>query len=314
MSLIDVHAHYLPEVYREALEATGQTNPDGMREIPAWDASEHLSMMDRLGIRTSFLSISSPGVHFGDDHEARALAREVNVAGHRVVRSHPGRFGLFASVPLPDVAGALAEIEYAYDTLGADGVVLLTNAGGVYLGDPALEPVFDQLDRRHSRVFLHPVSPACWERTSLGRPRPMLEFLFDTTRAVINMILNGTIARHPNLEVIVPHAGATLPSIADRIAAFAFILADVDPAADVLRDLARLHYDLAGFAIPRQIDALLTLTSFEHLHYGSDYPFTPESVAGALASQLDQRLHGGGDPTILQLQSNTRRIFPGVLS
>jgi predicted TIM-barrel fold metal-dependent hydrolase len=116
--------------------------------------------------------------------------------------------------------------------------------------------------------------------------------LFETTRAVVNLVLNGTIARHPNIEVIVPHAGATLPVVADRIAAFTFALTDVDPAADVYADLARLHYDLAGFALPRQLDALLALTTAEHLHYGSDYPFTPDGVVELLAGQLD----GAGDP------------------
>ena len=124
---------------------------------------------------------------------------------------------------------------------------MLTHAGETYLGDPALEPLFGELDRRHARLFIHPTSPLCWEQTSFGRTRAMVEFLFDTSRAVVNMVLNGVVARHPNIEVIVPHAGAALPVIADRVAAFAFILEDLDPGADVYRDLARLHYDLAGF-------------------------------------------------------------------
>ena len=173
----------------------------------------------------------------------------------------PGGSACSASLPLPDVAGALDEIAYAYDELGVDGVVMLTNVNGTYLGDATLEPVFDELDRRRARIFLHPTSPVCWEHTSFGRPRPMLEFLFDTTRAVVDLVLSGTIARHPDLEIIVPHAGAALPVIADRVAAFSMILPDVDPATDVLADLARLHYDLAGFPLPRQLDALLALAT-----------------------------------------------------
>jgi predicted TIM-barrel fold metal-dependent hydrolase len=224
------------------------------------------------------------------------------------VEEHPGRFGLLASLPLPDVEGSIAEIGYCFDELGVDGVTLLTNVGGTYLGDPALEPVFDELDRRHARVVLHPTSPPCWERTSFGHPRPMLEFLFDTTRAVVDLVLNGTIARHPHLDVVVPHAGATLPVIADRVAMFAVVLDDVDPAADVLRDLGRLHYDLAGFPIPRQLDALLALTTLDHLHYGSDYPFTPEPVAAMTAVQLD----AAGDPpgsVAAALAANSVRLF-----
>jgi predicted TIM-barrel fold metal-dependent hydrolase len=247
-------------------------------------------------------------VHFGDDAAARTLARQVNEDGNRTVEAHPGRFGLFGSLPVPDVAGAIDEVGYCYDILGVDGVVMLTHVGDTYLGDPALEPLFDELDRRHARLFIHPTSPSCWERTSFGRTRAMVEFLFDTSRAVVNMVLNGVIARHPNVEVIVPHAGAALPVIADRVAAFAFILEDLDPTVDVYRDLARLHYDLAGFPLPRQLDAILALTTAEHLHYGSDYPFTPEGVVAMLAEPMDAiEVSSGQVPETLG--TNTRRLF-----
>lgn len=260
-------------------------------------------MMDRLGIAAALLSISSPGVHFGDDSRARDLAREVNEAGFRAVEQFPTRFGQLASIPLPDIVGALEELTYAYDSLGVDGVAVLTNTNGTYLGDPRLEPVFAELDRRHAPVFIHPTSPACWDATSLGRPRPMLEFLFDTTRAVVNLVLNGTVARHPNVAFIVPHAGATLPVIADRVTAFALVLADVEAGTDVMRDLARLHYVLAGFPLPRQLDALLTITTLDHLHYGSDYPFTPDSVVDMLAAQLGE----AGTPAGVAVGSSERQ-------
>jgi 6-methylsalicylate decarboxylase len=307
---IDVHAHYLPESYRTALLDNGHGQPDGFPRIPAWSAEEHVAVMDRLGIATSLLSISSPGVHLADEAAARDRAREVNEAGRRAVLDHPGRFGLFASLPLPDVDAAVAEIDYCCDRLDVDGFTLLTNIGGTYLGAPAFQPVFRELDRRRARLFIHPTSPACWAHTSLGRPRPMLEFFFDTTRAVVDLVLSGTIAQHPGIEFIVPHAGATLPMVADRVNVFAGLLA-VDPAVDVLRDLGRLHFDLAGFPVPRQLDALLTLTTLEHLHYGSDYPFTPE-FAAAMAVE---RLAEVGDPpgSLLDaLRANTERLFPAL--
>jgi predicted TIM-barrel fold metal-dependent hydrolase len=308
---IDVHAHFLPAGYRAAAEAAGHQQPDGFPTLPEWDVDRHVEVLDRLDIAVALLSISSPGVHFGDEAAARSLAREVNEAGYRAIERHPTRFGQLASLPLPDVEGTLDEIAHAYDTLDVDGVALLTNADGTYLGDATLEPVFDELDRRHARVFIHPTSPLCWEHTSFGRPRPMLEFLFDTTRAVVNLVLNGTIARHPNIEIIVPHAGATLPAIADRVAAFSTVLGDVDPAADVMRDLARLHYDLAGFPIPRQLDALRSITTLEHLHYGSDYPFTSAGIAGMLVAQLDDATTPAGSVTAA-LSDNTRRLFPSL--
>jgi predicted TIM-barrel fold metal-dependent hydrolase len=263
--------------------------------------------MDRLGIAMSLLSISSPGVHLGDQATVER-AREVNEAGHRAVVDHAGRFGLLASLPLPDVDAAVAEIAYCCDHLDVAGFAVLTNIGGTYLGDAAFAPVLRELDRRGARLFIHPTSPPCWEQTSLGRPRPMLEFFFDTTRAVVDLVLNGTVATHSAIEFLIPHAGATLAMVAERISVFSLLL-DVDPAVDVLRDLGRLHFDLAGFPVPRQLDALLTITTLEHLHYGSDYPFTPEFVAQMGADALAT----AGDPpgSVLDgLAANTVRLFP----
>jgi len=292
---IDVHAHYLPDFYREALVEHGHAQPDGFPYVPEWSADEHVAFMDRLGIERSLLSVSSPGVRFGDVD----LARAVNEAGRRAVLDHPGRFGLLASLPLPDVDAAVAEITHCGDHLEADGFVLPTNVGGTYLSDPAFAPVFRELDRRRARVLLHPTSPACWEQTSLGRPRPMIEFLFDTTRTVVDLVLNGTIAAHPDMQLVVPHAGAVLPLVVDRVAAFAGLVA---PDVDVLGDLTRLHYDLSGHAEPRPLDALLTIAAEDHLHYGSDWPFTPEPVVAAAAERLDR--------TGLSLPENSERLFP----
>jgi 6-methylsalicylate decarboxylase len=299
--LIDVHAHFVPDLYREALVDHGHDQPDGFPVIPEWSADEHVAVMDRLGIATAMLSISSPGVAIGGD--TGDLARAVNEEGRRAVVDHPGRFGQFASLPLPDVDATMAEIAYCCDTLDVDGFAVLTHVGGTYLGDPSLAPVFAELERRRVPVFIHPTSPPCWEHTSMGRPRPMVEFLFDTTRAVIDLVLSGTIARHPHLDVIVPHGGATLPMVADRVSIVSLML-EVPAGVDVLADLARLHYDLAGFPLPRQLDALLTMVSAEHLHYGSDFPFTPEFAVVGLHDQLS-----GVDDLLASLTANTARLL-----
>jgi 6-methylsalicylate decarboxylase len=298
---LDVHAHYIPEGYRAALTEAGHDRPDGMPWIPEWSPGEHIALMDRLGIVTSLLSVSSPGVHLGDGARTVDLAREVNEEGRRAVVDHPGRFGLLASLPMPDVDAAIAEISFCYDHLDVNGFVLLTNVGGTYVSDASFEPVFRELDRRSARVLLHPTSPVCWEHTSLGRPRPMLEFFFDTTRAVVDLVINGTLAGNPNLELIIPHAGATLPLVVDRVNAFARVLA---PDVDVLRDLGRLHFDLAGDPVPRQLDALLALTTLDRLHYGSDVPFTPEPIVAAAAEHIDEV-----DQLVDALRSNTARLF-----
>ena len=305
---IDTHAHYLPPGYRAALAAAGIDRPDGMPAVPTWDVDSQLALMDSLGIDVSILSVSSPGVHLGDDEAAGGLARLVNDVGAATARAHPGRFGLFASLPLPDIAGSVREIGRAFDDLEADGVVMLTNSRGLYQGDEALEPVYAELDRREARVFIHPTSPACCEQTALGRPRPMLEFLFDSTRAVANLVLNGVIARYPAIEWIIPHGGAALSVVVDRMAGFSAVArAGPDsPRIDVLGAVQRMHYDLAGFPLPHQLPALLGLVGTDKLLYGSDWPFTPAAAVTVLAAALDRT--DLVDAAILR--ANALRLFP----
>jgi 6-methylsalicylate decarboxylase len=312
VSKIDVHAHYLPADYREALIANGHAEPDGFPVLPQWSAEAHLAMMDRVGIATSMLSLSTPGVAFGED--PAAWARRVNEAGARTVRDHPGRFGLLASLPLPDVEAARAELAYALDDLAADGVVLLTNADGVYVGDERFDPLFADLDRRRAVVFLHPTSPACFEATSLGYPRPMLEFLLDTTRAVADLVLRGRLERHPRIELIVPHAGAALPVLADRIAGVAgmFSVGGRDPGEiDVIGTLQRLHYEVgAGFPFPRHITALLELVDAGRLLYGTDFPFGGVPGIEANADTLERSTLLDPDELRSVLRSNAQSLFP----
>jgi predicted TIM-barrel fold metal-dependent hydrolase len=284
-SWIDVHAHYLPAAFRAALTAAGHDHPEGMPGLPAWELASMLETMDRLQIAAALLSIPSPGVHFGDDAAARALARALNEEGADAVREHPQRFGLLACLPLPDVSGALHELAYALDVLDADGVVLQTHSRGVYLGDARLNPVFEELDRRGAVAMIHPTSPPGWEQTALGYPRPILEFAFDTTRAVTNLVLSGTLARSPDVRIVVPHAGAALPTLADRVEGLAATVPSMDQR-HIVDELGRLYYDLAGFVTPRQLPALLGLVGTERMLYGSDLPFTPEPVAAALADKL----------------------------
>lgn len=218
--LIDVHAHLLPDFYVQQATPAGHAHPDGMGGWPQWSVQSHLDLMDPNGIETAMLSMSSPGVHFGDDKPARLLARRVNEYAAEPTRDHPGRFGNFVSLPLPDVDGSLEEIAFAFDELGADGVALLTHTHGVYLGDQRLDPVFAELDRRRAVVFLHPTSPVCWQQSTLGRPRPMVEYIFDTARTVTDLVMAGVLTRHPNMRVIVPHCGGAIPVLADRINEF----------------------------------------------------------------------------------------------
>jgi predicted TIM-barrel fold metal-dependent hydrolase len=288
---IDLHAHFLPSRYRASALAHGAGRPDGMPYLPEWDPAAAVAMMDEVGIAAAALSLSSPGVDFLDDPaERQALTRAVNEDGAAAVAAYPGRFGLLASLPLPQTEASLAELAHAYDELGADEVGLHTHYGPVYLGDAGLEPVMAALNRRGALVTIHPSSPCGWEQVSFGRPRPMVEFLFDTTRAVINLALNGVLERYPDIRWVVPHAGAALPVMADRVARLAPLIspppADGEAPPDVLAGLSRLYYDLAGTPLPRALPALLSLVPASQLVYGSDYPFTPAPMVAALAEPI----------------------------
>lgn len=250
----------------------------------------HLEIMDRMKIDAAMISVSSPSVHFGDDAAARLLARKVNEDGARFVTDYPGRFGVMASLPLPDVDGALREIEYAFDVLKADGIVLYTNHHGIYLGDNSLEPVFAELNRRRSVVFIHPTQPGAVPANVLeGFPLPGLEYIFDTTRAVTNLIFNGTLQRYPDIEIIVPHAGAALPILVNRIYGMLQHMVSTGQKSTtpkVSKELRCLHYDLAGQPVPYQLMPLLQLVGPERMLYGSDVPYTDEAPSTLLLEKI----------------------------
>jgi len=194
---IDVHAHFLPEVYAQALERAGMRTLDGGFPVPKWSAEAALGVMDRQDIATAMVSLSSPSTHFLPPAERPALARAVNDAGAALVQARPDRFGYFACLPMPDIEASLAEIRRAFDELGADGVVLQTNTDGVYLGSPAFAPILAELNRRKTTLFLHPTSPACFGALALGRPAPLLEFPLDTTRTIVDLLYSRRLQTNP---------------------------------------------------------------------------------------------------------------------
>jgi 6-methylsalicylate decarboxylase len=308
--LIDVHAHFTTDGYISITKTAGHREPDGMPEAywPRWDAETHLKLMDEAGISRAVLSMSSPGVHFGDDAAARILAREVNEAGDEIKRAHPDRFGHFASLPLPDVDGALEEIAHAFDDLHADGVVLMTNSAGLYLGDEKMRPVLAELDRRGAIAFLHPTSCAGHESLALGRPRPMIEFLFDTARTVVDLILSGAARDHPRVRVVVPHAGGVLPLLADRLELFRTISGDTE-GPSVAELLRTFYYDLAGTPSDRQMRALTSIADPSRLLYGSDYAWTRYEQVLAAIRALDTVEPPAGQPWRHLTSQNARSLL-----
>ena len=215
----------------------------------------------------------------------------MNQEGASAASDPPGRFGRFAALPLPDVDGAIAEATYAPDTLHADGVAVETNHHGIYLCDRRLDPLFAELNRRRAVVFMHTTSRTCpcCQTLSLAYPRPMIEFMFETTRALTNLLLTGTFDRFPDIQPIVPHAGAAIPVLADRVVGLSPALnlaepVDPDRAFGTLR---RIYYDLAGYPLPRLPPALPQGVDPGRILYGSDWPFTPLPIVTRLAREMD---------------------------
>ncbi len=313
---IDVHAHFLPDFYSEALRAAGMSRPDGMPAIPEWSEEIALRMMDGLNIAAAVISISSPGVYLSDEASAHDLARRTNEEAARLQRRYPSRFGWFASTSLPDVQAAVTEASQALDEMGASGVVVETNQHGMYLGDPKLEPFYQALDDRRAVLFVHPTSPKCQGCTSLtlGYPEPMLEFMFETTRTITNMILSGVTVRYPNLRVIVPHAGAALSVLASRIdLQMPFFEAhSTKKSPNIHGEMKKLYYDLAGAPLPELLGALLQIADPHRILYGSDWPYTPLALCTQVTGQLDKTPLLAGNLRADAMQHNACKLFPNL--
>jgi len=276
---IDVHHHYLPPFHRPVLLA----NRSG-GGLPDWSAEKSLDDMDKSGIATAVLSSVQPGVWFGDNEAARKLAREVNEYGAKLVADHPGRFGLFAAIPLPDPEGSLKEIEYALGTLKADGIGLFTSYRDKYLGDPAFAPVLEELNRRKTVVYVHPVTPQCCGALVKGIPPGTIEYATDTTRTISSLIFGeaGSAFRFPDIRWIWSHSGGTLPFLTGRLIRLAGERKDPRMPDGPLPILRKYHYEVAQGNTPGQLAALMKLVTVSQVLFGTDYPYRPglEAVEG----------------------------------
>lgn len=308
---IDVHHHILPSVYIDALASIGQSTSGGVK-FPAWSLEAALALIDRQGIATAITSISSPGIYFGDLAFTRDLARRCNEFFAELVREYPQRFGALALLPMPDVDAALSELEYALDTLKLDGIILLASYGKQYLGDPKFDPLFAELNRRRSVVLLHPTIPPGSDVPKLNLPPVTVEFVFDTTRAVNNLIYSGTLERYPDFSLIVSHAGGAVPYIAGRIAG---AVNDV-PA---LRELApqgaiaylkRLYYDTAISATPYAFAALKELVEPSQILFGSDYPYLSEELVASTIRGINSFDGFDAETRVAIERNNSLRLFP----
>jgi len=280
---IDLHHHMLPAFYMDL-----RRKVPNIGDMPTWSPEKSLDDMEKNGVSTAMLSLAVSGVTFDAGESGRSLARKSNDFGAQLVADHPAKFGLLAALPLPDPQGSLSEIEYALDTLHADGIALLSSYGDKWLGDPTYAPVFEELHRRKAVVFVHPSAPQCCSNLLPHVPVVTTEFLFDTTRSIDSLLVNGTFSRFSNVRFIFSHGGGTIAAVAHRIARlFPKELAPQAPNG-VLYELKRQYYDTASASSPPALSALMNLVPSSQIVFGSDFPFlsAEETVTDLMHSGL----------------------------
>jgi predicted TIM-barrel fold metal-dependent hydrolase len=283
---IDVHHHILPDFFWR--ETNEQHGPVGGVVPAAWSREDMLSFMDEAEIDVAVTSISTPGVHMGDDARARSLARRCNELSAALVQARPDRFGGFACLPLPDLDGSFTELAYALDVLKLDGVVLFSNARGIYLGDNRFDALFKELERRRAVVFVHPTMSPDPTAHTLGLPDSLIDFVADTTRAIAKLHYSDTFARTPNVKYIFSHAGGTIPYLATRFGIVDEMGVIPDQAhrgtaADTFR---RLYWDTALSWHDPVLEMLRSVVGIDHVVYGSDFPYLRRDLAIAGRREL----------------------------
>ena len=284
--VIDVHSHIITPEFVSSLESEGRLMDEGF-PLPKYDVTNHLKWMDEAGVQTSILTLAAPQPTSAD------VVRRTNEAAARIKQEHPGRFLFCAALTLPDVNAAIREAVYALDMLKADGIKLATNVGGQYLGAPELDSLFAVLNERKAVIILHPHRPDPVNRQVMQQtPLAMQEYLSETTRAVSNMISRNVLARYPNVKVVVPHCGAYLPLSIPRMKSLTPVMQanKMVGEIDYEANLRALYYDLAGAHSPEVIRMLLTITTPDHLLYGSDYPYVAPQVLTQSLARMKQYL------------------------
>jgi predicted TIM-barrel fold metal-dependent hydrolase len=303
---IDVHHHFIPPFHVDAMMAPGRRMGP---PPPRWSPAISIEEMDRSGIATAVLSIVQPGTWYGNNvEESRRLNRQLNEYAAGLVREHPGRFGLFASIAPPDIEGSLKEIEHAFDTLHADGIGLLTSYQDKYLGEASFAPVYAQLNARKAVVYVHPTTPACCRGLVPGIPPSSIEYATDSTRTIAHLVFSGTAAKYPDIRWIFSHSGGTLPFLTGRFIRLAEEHKLPYLQGGPLPEFQKFHYELAQGNTPGQIAALLKMVPVAQVMYGTDYPFRD-------GAEVNRGIADWGfDPADLRAieRENAQRLLPRV--
>ncbi len=283
---IDVHHHFFAPEYLGAIGAQAQRP-----EVKGWSLQSTFEEMDKNGVGHAMLSLSPPGIHLGGREATKTLARAINDHAAKLRSTHPDRFGHFASVPMPNMDDAIAEIAYALDTLKSDGVQLMTSYNDKWLGDPDFAPLFAELNRRKTLVFVHPLLPTCCAGALNWIPPAMMEFTHDTNRTVASLLFTGTLTRYPDISWIFCHAGAAVPLLAGRwVTTHAERMFKEKIPNGIDAELKKLHYDVALAANKPHLAALFSYVPVSQVLLGSDYPFglTADGIRGLSEYGLSQ--------------------------
>lgn len=292
--LIDVHQHFrMPGLTVRVPDEIG------------WTPAHSIEQMDEFDIETGVVSAPASYDLYQDSDDSRRLTRTCNEFMARMASDHPGRFGFFGVLPLPDVDSCLREIELIFDELGGHGIGLFSNVGDKWPGDPQFDAVFAELDRRGAVVFIHPIVADCCHTLLPNVNEGILEYDFDTTRAVVSLLVNGTLARYPNVRFIVNHSGAAVPALAGRIQAR---VPDNPPAYPngVLYELQKLYYEVGHATYPWPMAALTELVTSSQILFGSDYPF--QAVETTVSGLADFPLTAADRHAIQR--GNAEMLFP----
>jgi 6-methylsalicylate decarboxylase len=307
---VDLHHHVIPAFYWEASNEDG--NAAGGITPPRWSLDGAIAYLDAAGIDVAVPSISTPGVHFGDDTAARTLARQVNEYLAGIKHDRPDRFGAFAVLPLPDVDGTLDQIAYALDVLELDGVSIFTNAGGTYLGDGRFDPIFAELQRRSAVVFVHPAASPDPIAHTLGLPDSLLDYPVDTSRAIAKLHYSNTFARTPDIKYVFVHAGGTIPFLASRFAIVDEM--DVIPGAQergVFADaLPLLYWDTASAFTDPVLHMLRSVAGLGNVVFGTDYPYPRDAISIGGLRQLQNTTELDDDERRAVLGDSAARLIP----
>ncbi len=305
--IVDVHSHPILGVGAQA----------PMKQLPHWSVEHTLALMDEHGIAASVLSIPF-AANFAEGREACAVARQVNEQLAEIVQRHPSRFAAVASLPGRNIEGGLEEMAYALDVLKLDGITTTTNVDDVYLGDARFDPWLDELDRRGATLFVHPIGVSSSPAVGLGLNPSLLEFMFDTTRMLANMVFSGRKKQFSKINFIATHGGGALPYLVKRLQTLTQVFGNGDQPQmspeEVRAGFASFYYDLTAATSPGQLSALAELVPISRLLMGFDNPFMPEWSFAPAIEDLQQWKNFNDDDLLAVSHVNAKALFPGLVA